>query len=77
MCREPCCGTHVQNTSDIIDFCIVQLKSLGRSTASIYAVTGDRARTARSNAQILTENIENFEKTITDNIDKVYIFFFV
>ncbi|XP_018576954.1 alanine--tRNA ligase, mitochondrial isoform X2 [Anoplophora glabripennis] len=68
--REPCCGTHVLNTSDIGDFCIVNVKSLGRSTTSISAVTGDRAKLARSNAAELVEEIDALTKNIGDNIDK-------
>ncbi|KAJ8935029.1 hypothetical protein NQ314_013054 [Rhamnusium bicolor] len=60
--REPCCGTHILNTSDIEDFCIISLKSLGRSTTSISAVTGDRAKLARSNAAELIEEIDILAK---------------
>lgn len=70
-CREPCCGTHVFNTSDIEDFCIINVKSLGRSTTSISAVTGDRAKLARSNGAELVEEIDALTKNIGDNIDKV------
>ncbi|KAJ8925311.1 hypothetical protein NQ315_009141 [Exocentrus adspersus] len=68
--REPCCGTHVLNTSDIEDFCIVNVKSLGRSTASISAVTGDRAKLAKSNGVELVEEIDTLTKHIADNVDK-------
>lgn len=69
--REPCCGTHVINTADIEDFCIISVKSLGRSTTSISAVTDDRAKLARSNAAELVEEIDALTKNIGDNIDKV------
>lgn len=69
--REPCCGTHVLSTGDIEDFCIVSTKSLGRSTTSIHGVTGDRAKTATANGIELLHNLEIFEKSISDNIDKV------
>lgn len=52
---EPCCGTHVANTGDIQNFCIVGLKSLGRSTVSFTAVTGAFADAA------LTKGRESFE----------------
>ncbi|XP_008196000.1 alanine--tRNA ligase, mitochondrial [Tribolium castaneum] len=68
--REPCCGTHVLNTSDIEDFCIVSMKSLGRSTTSIHGVTGDRAKVAKSNGTHLLTNLETLEKSVSDNIDK-------
>lgn len=59
------------NTSDIEDFCIVNVKSLGRSTTSISAVTGERAKVARLNAAELVEEIDALTKNIGDNIDKV------
>ncbi|KAJ8958583.1 hypothetical protein NQ318_016304 [Aromia moschata] len=65
--REPCCGTHVLNTKDIEDFCIVHIKSLGRSTISISA---REAKLARLNAAELTEEIDTLTKNIDDNIDK-------
>ncbi|CAH0551677.1 unnamed protein product [Brassicogethes aeneus] len=68
--REPCCGTHVFNTGDLEDFCIINLKSLGRSTASIIAVTGKRAKLAMDNAVQLRDDIEILKKTVADNIDK-------
>ncbi|CAG9859655.1 unnamed protein product [Phyllotreta striolata] len=68
--REPCCGTHVANTADVEDFCLVNVKSLGRSTASVTAVTGEVARQARKNGALLLEQIEALSKKIDDNIDK-------
>ncbi|XP_076268548.1 alanine--tRNA ligase, mitochondrial isoform X1 [Rhynchophorus ferrugineus] len=68
--REPCCGTHILNTGDIEDFCIVSMKSLGRSTVSLHAVTGTRAKLARQNAQELYDDINVFKKTLSDNLDK-------
>jgi alanyl-tRNA synthetase len=69
--REPCCGTHVLNTGDIGDFCVISCKSLGRGTASVHAVTGDRAKLAKSNGIELLNNLETLEKSVKDNIDKV------
>lgn len=68
--REPCCGTHVLNTGDLEDFCIISLKSLGRSTTSLHAVTGDRAKLARKNAEELQEDINIFKKSLDENLDK-------
>nr|XP_023017698.1 alanine--tRNA ligase, mitochondrial [Leptinotarsa decemlineata] len=68
--REPCCGTHVLDTSDLEDFCIVNIKSLGRSIASISAVTGDRAKLARENGSEIVEEIDSLKVNISDNIDK-------
>ncbi|KAL1514389.1 hypothetical protein ABEB36_003655 [Hypothenemus hampei] len=68
--REPCCGTHVLNTSDLQDFCVINLKSLGRSTASIQGVTGDRAKLARDNAEDLNEDLIRFKKSVEEHLDK-------
>ncbi|XP_060519599.1 alanine--tRNA ligase, mitochondrial isoform X2 [Cylas formicarius] len=68
--REPCCGTHVLNTSDLEDFCVIGMKSLGRSTQSVTAVTGDRAKLARQNAVRLSEEISLLKKSLGDNMDK-------
>nr|CAI5830547.1 unnamed protein product [Callosobruchus analis] len=68
--REPCCGTHVLNTGDIGDFCITSVKSEGRSTTSITAVTGDRAKLARANGAELLDEIHAVKTYVNDNIDK-------
>ncbi|CAG9766243.1 unnamed protein product [Ceutorhynchus assimilis] len=67
--REPCCGTHVHNTADLEDFCVVSLKSLGRSTTSLHGVSGDRAKLARKNAEELAEDIEVFKKSVAEHLD--------
>lgn len=58
-------------TSDIEDFCIIGFKSLGRSTMSIHAVTGERARMARKNGDEIFDDIMTLQKNVNDNIDKV------
>lgn len=69
--REPCCGTHVLNTADIKDFCIISVKSLGRSTASIVAVTGNRATQAKSNGKKLMQDVLNVEKRLKIEEQKI------
>jgi len=44
--REACCGTHIQNTLDVIDFCIVQYKCLSNE-CTIKAITGSLCTDAR------------------------------
>lgn len=73
--REPCCGTHVYNTGDIQDFCVVSLKSLGRGTASIHAVTGERARIAQNNGMELLQSIQKFSKDVENTLEKVKLEF--
>ncbi|XP_025831649.1 alanine--tRNA ligase, mitochondrial isoform X2 [Agrilus planipennis] len=67
--REPCCGTHVINTADLEDFCIVKVQSLGRTTTSIYAVTNGRAMKARENGVAALDKIADLRKSLNDNID--------
>lgn len=67
--REPCCGTHVLNTEDIEDFCIISSKSLGRSTVSLHAVTGERAKLARKNASELQDDITILKMTLSEHLD--------
>lgn len=69
--REPCCGTHVHNTGDIEEFFITGFKSLGRSTTSIVAVTGDRAKIAKQNGAKISEQVTQLQKSVDDNKDKV------
>lgn len=52
------------NTADIKDFCIIHFKSLGRSTTSISAVTGDRAILAHKNAEQMLNDCSELQKSI-------------
>ncbi|GLV40333.1 Alanyl-tRNA synthetase mitochondrial [Carabus blaptoides fortunei] len=62
--REPCCGTHVRNTSDIQDICITNVRSLGRSTTSLTAVTRDRAILARTNGEKIINKVMNIKEKL-------------
>ncbi|XP_075226737.1 alanine--tRNA ligase, mitochondrial [Lycorma delicatula] len=77
--KEPCCGTHVYNTGDISDFCLIDIKSKGTNNKSIKAVTGDNARIALRNSELIKEKIKFYgekvnrlknEKLESDNISK-------
>lgn len=68
--REPCCGTHVFNTSDIRNFSIIKMKSLGRSTVSLSAVTGEKSKSATENALEISDEVVMLQKTVSENIDK-------
>lgn len=46
--RELCCGTHVQNISQIGDMCVTSVKLLSRGTYQITAVAGRAATKARA-----------------------------
>lgn len=40
---EPCCGTHVRNTSELQDFCILAHRDLRSGIHEFIAVSGDQA----------------------------------
>lgn len=65
--REPCCGTHVLNTKDLIAMCMVGFRSLGRSTSAFYAVTGTKALLAIRNGAELMNDINTLKRTVEDN----------
>ncbi|KAK5648526.1 hypothetical protein RI129_003418 [Pyrocoelia pectoralis] len=68
--REPCCGTHVVNTSDLEDFCFIGMQSLGRTTTSLHAVTGYRAKLAKNNGLQLLQDLHKCEKQLKKYINK-------
>ncbi|PNF17360.1 hypothetical protein B7P43_G02965, partial [Cryptotermes secundus] len=55
--REACCGTHVLNTGDIRDFCVVGLKTAGSGVLSLKAVTGDYATSARQHGHHMAQEV--------------------
>ena len=59
------------NTEDLEDFCVIGLKSLGKSTVSLHAVSGKRARLARKNAEELGDDMAVFKKTYDEHLNKV------
>lgn len=46
--KEPCCGTHASNTSQLDDFCITNVKVSGRGSYIFNGVTGPRAKQVSS-----------------------------
>ena len=56
--KEFCAGTHVSNTSDIKDFEIVYVESIGSGTFRCFATTGDNAK------ELLTLNLKTTIDTI-------------
>ncbi|KAJ9578018.1 hypothetical protein L9F63_025120, partial [Diploptera punctata] len=55
---EACCGTHVLNTGDIKDFCIVGVRTAGSGTRSLRAVTGDYAQASHIAGQEMNAQVE-------------------
>lgn len=65
--REACCGTHVYNTLDVIDFCVVQYKSLNNE-CTLVALTGPLCKKARIAGNKLLENSNSIENMINSTI---------
>ncbi|XP_026821859.1 alanine--tRNA ligase, mitochondrial-like isoform X2 [Rhopalosiphum maidis] len=63
--REACCGIHVQNTLDVLEFCIVQYKCLSNE-CTIMAVTGPLCSDARICGQKLLEK-SNFVEHLVNS----------
>lgn len=42
--REPCCGTHANNTKELEDFCITSVKHSGRGGHVFTAISGQPAK---------------------------------
>lgn len=61
--REACCGTHIQNTLDVIDFCIVHYKCLSNE-CTIMAVTGPLCTEAKLCGQKLLEKSNFIEDLV-------------
>lgn len=62
--REACCGTHVQNTGDIMDFCIVQYKCLSNE-CSLTALTGPMCTNARIYGETLLKKSNVLKDLVT------------
>lgn len=67
--REACCGTHVYNTLDLIDFCIVQYKCLSNE-CTLMAVTGSLSTEARIYGKKLLDKLNDVEYIVNlNNVD--------
>ena len=58
---EPCCGTHLLNTGDLLDFTIVELKTPSPGLRAVKCLTGARATEARGSAQLLSQEVEDLK----------------
>lgn len=63
--REACCGTHVQNTSDIILFCLVYYKCLSNE-CTLMALTGPLCKNTIMYGEKLLEKT-NFVENLIDS----------
>lgn len=61
--REACCGTHIQNTIDVMDFCIVQYKCLSNE-CSLTALTGPMCIDTRNRGKTLLKKLNVIEDLV-------------
>lgn len=61
--REACCGTHIQNTSDILHFCLVYYKYLSNE-CTLMALTGPMCKNAIMYGEKLLERTSFVENLI-------------
>lgn len=64
---EPCCGTHAQNTNELIDFCITSFKFNGNIRSyDVAAVAGHSVTKAKENEQNFLSKYEPFKSKICE-----------
>nr|CAD7423688.1 unnamed protein product [Timema monikensis] len=66
--REPCCGTHVCNTSDLVKFSVVNLHSIGAGTRSLQAVTGSAADQAMNKGVVANKRLEELSLIVRKHL---------
>lgn len=59
--REPCCGTHARNTNQLLDICIINVKSSGRSNYLFTMVTGKMAIKCQQNGINILSDVEQLK----------------
>nr|CAD7459542.1 unnamed protein product [Timema tahoe] len=66
--REPCCGTHVCNTSDLVKFSVVNLHSIGAGIRSLQAVTGSAADQAINKGVVANKRLEELSLIVRKHL---------
>ena len=62
--KEFCAGTHVENTADVLKYCIYSFESIGSGVFRITAATGPNAM------EIVKKNISNLKANLDSAISK-------
>ncbi|KFM71314.1 Alanine--tRNA ligase, mitochondrial, partial [Stegodyphus mimosarum] len=70
---EPCCGTHVHNTADLLDFTVIPSKSFGGATKSLSAVTGMQVSIVRRNSEFLEKEIFQLKTEVDETLQKINV----
>uniref|UniRef100_T1GEV4 Threonyl/alanyl tRNA synthetase SAD domain-containing protein n=1 Tax=Megaselia scalaris TaxID=36166 RepID=T1GEV4_MEGSC len=71
--RELCCGTHVRNSEEILDFCIINHKQTNRARYLFTAVAGEIAVEARKRSKTFRQRINRLEKQLKEESDTHYV----
>lgn len=70
--KELCCGTHVFNTNELVEFTFLSTRSTGRSSYLFTATTGAAAVEALSRGQQLVDELNKIDDRISiDNCEEV------
>ena len=64
--KEFCAGTHVENTSEVMKYCIYSFESIGSGVFRITAATGPNAM------EILKKNISNLQANLDVTLSKAH-----
>lgn len=63
--KELCCGTHVLNTKELLEFTFLSMRSTGRNSYMFTATTGTDAVEALSTGEKIAEELRNVGEQIT------------
>lgn len=71
MSRELCCGTHATNTRQLLDFCIVDVKSGTRGGYIFYGITGTKAELAHLNGNQILDDVDKIKLDLQNGKSKI------
>jgi len=68
---EPCCGTHLQNTKDVLSFVVVSVKTPTTGIKSVKCLTGAKALDSRQLGVEALQEIRDFQSTVERVCDEM------